>query len=188
MLNIKAIYPQNKGFTLIELILALAISSLIILPLINLLSLSINSFASVENKDELLLNGNFALDLIKYEIKSADRIISSDKIQGLDNQYQTNIGFVIRTNDDNSGIYKYTTYYVKETKLIRIACERINDSYPSSNYFKGFNEVCEFIDDIDNSKFDGENSMVNLDFKFEHKDKSKLNLKSDIYIRCETDY
>lgn len=186
MLHIRRFYLPNRGFTLIEVILAMAISSLIILPLISILNLSNKSCVLVEEKDDLMLNANFAIDYVKHEIKSADIIISSDKFIGLDTKYPTNIGFVIRINDTTEGEYRYITYYTDKNKLIRIACKKESINYPKSADFKGFNEVCELVKSIDDSKLDGENAIINLDFKFNNR--CELNLKSDIYIRCEIDY
>lgn len=186
MSSIRRFYLPNKGFTLIELILVMAISSLIILPLISILNFSINSFISTEKKDELNLYANFAIDYVKYEIKSADTIISSDKIKDLNNKYPTNIGFVIKIDAESEGLYRFITYYTDENKLIRIACERESEDYPRSAELKGFNEICEFVESIDNTTFNGENSIINLDFNL--KNNKDLNVKSDIYIRCQMDY
>lgn len=164
----------------------MAISSLIVLPLLSILNLSNISCTSVEEKDELMLNANFAIDYVKLEIKSADRIISSDKIVNLDIKYPTNIGFVIRIYDDSEGVYRYITYYTNGNKLIRIACNRTSETYPTYYYFAGYNEICEFTESIDGSRFNGENSIINLDFYFNNN--FTLNIKSDIYIRCEMDY
>lgn len=186
MLHIRRYYLRNKGFTLVELILTMAISLLIILPLLSILSLSTRSCALTEEKDELMLNANFAIDYIKYEIKSADTIISSDKFKELNFQYPSNIGFVVKINDDTLGKYRYITYYTNKKSLIRIACEKEIEDYPESIEFKGFNKICDFVENIENSKLDGENSIINLDFKF--KNRCELDFKFDIYIRCEIDY
>lgn len=186
MSSIRRFYLQNKGFTLIELILVMAISSLIVLPLLSILDFSNKSCASTEVKDELILYANFAIDYVKYEIKSADTIISSDKIKDLNTKYPTNIGFVIRIDDGVAEASRYVTYYTERNKLIRIACERGSEKYPKSTDFKGFNELCEFVESINKTKFNGENSIINLDFCFNNR--WSFNIKSDIYIRCETDY
>ena len=184
--NSRRFYTPNKGFTLIEIILAMALSSLIILPLLSILNLSNRSCTSTEEKADLMLNGNFAINYIKQEVKSADTIISSDKIKNMNIKFPSNIGFVIRRDKDPYNKYHYITYHMTGNKLVRLACESTYEAYPKANDFSGYNEICEFVDNINNSKFDGENSIINLDFDF--KNNCNLNLKSDIYIRCETDY
>lgn len=189
MWSIKHSCLKNRGFTLIEVILSLAICSLIIVPIFSILDFSIDACIIGEEKDELMLNGRYAIEYIKNEIRSADKIISSDKIKGLKIKYPTNIGFVIMIveGENNNKTYRYITYHTKNNKLVRLACSRLDSNYPSYIYFDGNNELCEFVDNIDDSKLDTENSMIYLDFKFKY-NKEKLELKSDIYIRCPIDY
>lgn len=133
-----------------------------------------------------MLNGRYAIEYIKNEIKSADKIITSDKFKDLKSKYPTNIGFVIMMYEDN-GNCRYMTYHIKDEKLIRIACTRGDNKYPSNIYFSGHNEICEFVDSIEDTKLDKNQDMIYLDFKFKNK-KSRLSLKSEIYIRCPVDY
>ncbi len=168
--------------------LSLAICSLIILPLFSILKFSMDACTTGDEKDELMLNGRYAIEYIKEEIKSADKIISSDKIEGLKKKFPTNVGFVIMIIDDNNGynLHKYSTYYVKDNKIIRLACSLKDNKYPSYTKFDGYNELCGFVNNIEETKFDIENSMINLNLKFKH-NHEKLELKSDIYIRCPID-
>lgn len=188
MLSTKRSCQRNKGFTLIELILVLGICSIIILPVYSILGFSLRSYTIGEEKDEIFLNARYGIEYIKNEIKSADIVVSPDKIEKFNTQYPTNIGFLLVFIDDK--IYKYVTYYTKDEKLIRITCDSIKDKYPRHNHFVGNNEVCRFVDTIENTKFDKENGMINLDFIFKASTKSEtsLNIKSDIYIRCDIDY
>ena len=184
MLNIRHTCLKNKGFTLIEIIISLAICAIIMIPIFSILDFSIDACTIGDEKDELLLNGKYGIEYIKNEIKSADKIISSDKFKDLNNVYPTNIGFVIMIKKSNNN-YRYVTYHTKDKKIIRIACTRDNDIYPSEKYFSGHNEICNLIDSIEDTSFDQD--MIYLDFKFK-KNNSKLSLNSDIYIRCPIDY
>lgn len=185
MLNIRHTYPRNKGFTLIEIILAIGICSIIILPLLSILNFTINACAVGDEKDDLMLNGKHAIEYIKSEIKSADMIISSEKFKDLRSIYSTNIGFVIMIHE-SSGNYRYITYHTKDNKIIRIACTRTNNKYPSQNYFGGHNEICNLVDSIEDTIVDLKQDIIYLDFKFKTNN-SNLNLKSDVYIRCPID-
>lgn len=184
MLNIRHTCLKNKGFTLIEIIISLAICAIIMIPIFSILDFSIDACTIGDEKDELLLNGKYGIEYIKNEIKSADKIISSDKFKDLKSEYPTNIGFVIMIKKSNNN-YRYVTYHTKDEKIIRIACTRDNDIYPSEKYFSGHNEICNLIDSIEDTSFDQD--MIYLDFKFK-KNNSKLSLNSDIYIRCPIDY
>lgn len=186
MLNIRHTYPKSKGFTLIEIILAIAICAIIIVPLLSILDFTIDACTVGDEKDDLMLNGKHAIEYIKNEIKSADMIISTEKFKDLGSNYPTNIGFVIMIHEA-SGNYRYMTYHTKDKKIIRIACTRTNNKYPSHNYFSGHNEICNLVDSIEDTIIDLEQDMIYLNFKFK-KNNSSLSLKSDIYIRCPIDY
>lgn len=188
MSNISHTFPRNRGFTLIEIVLSLGVCSLIIIPICSIFKFSIDACAIGDEKDELMLNGRYAIEYIKEEIKSADKIISSDKIVGLKDKFPTNIGFVIMVieEDKDYNIYRYSTYHIKNDKIIRLACGLKDDKYPSYIRFDGYNELCGFASNIEDTKFDIENSMIHLDLKFKH-NHERLELKSDIYIRCPID-
>lgn len=186
-LNIKHFYKRNKGFTLIELILVLGMCSIIILPICSMLDFSLKSCEFVEEKDEVFLNARYGIEYIKEEVKSADIVVSQDKIKNLNLKYPTNIGFLLVFIDNE--IYKYVTYHTDNGKLIRVTCDSIKGKYPSYGHFKGYNEICRLVDNIGNTKLDKENGMINLDFNFKYSNNNKasLNIKSDIYIRCSID-
>ena len=190
MLNLRDICQENEGFTLIELILALCISSIIIIPIFSILNFSIKSCAKGDEKDQLMMNGRYAIEYIKSDIKSADKIISLDKIEGLDKKFPDNIGFVIlKVNEENTiDKYTYTLYHKKNNSIMRVAYNLANDNYPKANSSHGNNELCEFADSISNTKIDVENSIIYLELDFKHDNEERLKLKSDIYIRCPIEY
>lgn len=188
ILYILRLFRKNSGFTLIELILVIAISSIIMLPTCSVLNLCIKTCSNGEQKDELILNGRHGIEYIKNEIKSADIVVSGDKIIDLNINYPTNIGFaLVNIIDDN---YQYITYYTKDGKLVRIACDFVKGKYPRAGHFKGHNEICNMIDNINNTEIDTENKMIYLDFDLKSNSdiNCNLNFKSAIYIRCRTDF
>lgn len=184
----KLLFQKNKGFTLIELILVLAIASIIFLPLYSILNLTSKTCALGEEKDELLLNARYGIEYVKNEIKSADIVVSADKIKNLKAKYPGNIGFLLVFIDGKS--YKYVSYYSENGKLVRIACDSVEGKYPSSTDFSGHNQVCRLVEDVSTSRLDVENKMIYLDFNFKsnNKDGPDLNISSEIYIRCKGDY
>lgn len=188
MWNIKLTYSKSRGFTLIEVILALAILSMVIVPLVAILGFSIRSCDIGEQKDELILNGRYAVEFIKGEVKMADKIICSKKIKGLRSMQPTNVGFVIMIteNNKNNENYKYITYHIKGSNLIRTACTKSTKTYPTPSELSGYNTIAEFIDNIEESKVDLDQSMIYLDFKLKHRNEV-LRINTDIYIRCPID-
>lgn len=181
---------RGKGFTLIEVILALGISSIVVISTYSLLDFSRNACIKGEIIDNLLLNGRYAIEYIKDDIREADRIISTDKFSGLNILYPSNVGFVILKIDENQKPeeYRFITYYMKNDKIVRLSCNRFNDKYPGQSYFDGSNNLCEYVGNIANTKFDPIHKLIYLDFIFNHINGEELRLKSDVYIRCPIDY
>lgn len=186
MWNLRLIFRKNKGFTLIELVLALGLSSILILSLSSILNFTKNAFVLGNEVDELMLNGRYAIDYIKDEVRSAEMILPSNKIRGLNGYYRENLGFVIMTKEDKN-YDRFTTYYRKDGKLIRISGLAPKGNYPIYIDLKGFNEISEFIHSIEGCKLDLENKMIYLDFKLLSDRGQELNLKSNIFIRCPID-
>lgn len=190
MLCTRPIYQKSKGFTLIELVLVVALSSVLIISLYSLLDFSTKCCLKGDRKDKLLLNGRYSIEFIKDEIKAADMIISSEKFKDLTLKYPTNIGFVILKiyREETPIRYNYITYHTNKDKIVRVACTRIDNKYPTYSYFSGNNALCELAYSILNTKFIPEDNMIYFDLKFRHGEDEELVLKSDIYIRCPIDY
>jgi len=73
---------RNRGFILMELILYIAIGSIIVLAMFSMMNFTIRVYKRGQNEDEILLHGRHAIEYIKKEIKSADKIFSSKKNTG----------------------------------------------------------------------------------------------------------
>ncbi|MCK9442983.1 MAG: prepilin-type N-terminal cleavage/methylation domain-containing protein [Tissierellaceae bacterium] len=187
MLSSKRICRKNKGFTLIEVILVLALSSLIMLPLLSILDFSIKASTSGNEKDELILNGRYAIEYIKDEIRSADVIMPSNKIKGIENEYRNIIGFILVIKEDKN-TDKFVTYHAKGGEIIRIVNTAKKGTLPPYNTFTGNNAICEYVHSIDETFLDLENKIIHLDFCLKTDSEEKLRLQSDIFIRVPIDY
>lgn len=178
---------KNEGFTLIELILSLAIGSIIIMTMFSLLRFTAQGCIKAENEDEILLNGRYAIEYIKNEIKAADKIISIDKIKELDKKYNDNLGFIIFKHDPNKGNgyeYNYVTYYLENNKIIRIAANRNNYGLPWATSFGGHNTVAEYVSSIEGTQIDFERKIIKLNFALKGVTNREYSFKSVISIRC----
>ncbi len=183
MLQFKLLCPfhQNKkinrgnknryGFTLIEVLLFLAISSIIIIILNSMLKLTIITCKKGDMEDEIFLNGKYAIDYIKKEIQTADKIIDINKFKGLSDKYEKNIGFVIlHYFPDGKSKYNYSTYYFKDNSIYRIAINRNSESYPlGSAFFQGgHNKVADYVISIDGTGINFDTNIVELYFTFQN--------------------
>lgn len=185
MLNYMALYQNNKGFTLIEFLLYFTISSILLLSILSLFIYSNKALNATDITDEIFLNGRYGLEYIKEEVLSADKIATSNKFKNLDSRYPTNIGFVLMK--ENGDLYEYITYYQKNDELIRIACKYSSKSYPSQDYFKGFNQISTNLLSLKNTKIDKENKILNLHLDMGLDNKSKMEFKYTTFFRCIID-
>lgn len=182
---------KNLGFTLIELLLALAIISLVVLSFYSALNLTINICKLGESEDDLLLNGRYAIEYIKKDIKNADKIIDIKRIKNLDKKYQNNIGFISMSyiRDTNTkGKYCYSTYYLKGNKIYRIAVNKTIDILPLYNAFGGHNVIAETVQSIGDTNIDWEKKVVHLSLGLGKKEDKETKIETKVKIRCPVDY
>ncbi len=183
----KFLLTSSKGFTLIELILALSIFSILIVSFYSILSISLKSGEKVELEDEIIQNGKYAFNYIIREIRTGDEIIASNKFKGLERKYPVNLGFVIkRKTDDNK--YIYITYYHYLDKIRRCAIELKGEEYPDGYLFQGHNTIAEYIYSINNTDINFDNKIITLNFQLGIDEDKLINFKNDIYVRCPVIY
>jgi prepilin-type N-terminal cleavage/methylation domain-containing protein len=78
MRNIKKQFKGNGGFTLIELVAAIAILAIIMTPLTMMTVHGITAYYHEQEKIELMESGQFSLFKISKEIRMSDRDIDGD--------------------------------------------------------------------------------------------------------------
>lgn len=181
-INIK----NSRGFSLIELLLSITTGFIVIICLSLLFRFLIKSNSIVESNNEILLNGRYALEYIKREIRTADMIVSSDKFPQLNEKYEDNIGFVImKYKPDEENKYNYTTFYFKDNKIIRLAANT-SSMFPNESAFSGHNAVAEHIEAIEGTVVDLKNRIIKISLLLEGK--GKVGLELSIGIRCPVIY
>lgn len=178
--------PNEKGFTLIELIIALSIFSMIILIFYNILSISISSGEKMEKENEYIQNGKHVINYIAKEIRSADEVISSNKFKYLNQKYPVNLGFVIKREVDNNK-YLYITYYHYFDKIRRIAVVS-KEEYPNGYLFSGHNNIAEYIYNIEGTVVNLEKKIITLEFLIGEEENRNIHLKTILYLSCPVDY
>ncbi|NMB27325.1 MAG: prepilin-type N-terminal cleavage/methylation domain-containing protein [Tissierellia bacterium] len=182
-----------QGFTLIELLFALAIGSIIVICLYTILNFTINAYKFTDTQDEILLNGRYAIEYIKREIRSAEKImdINLDIFSEIVEDYGDNIGFVImRYNPDSNSIdkYNYSTYYLKNNKIYRLAVNRAIEEYPKGASFGGHNQIAESVISIEGTGADFEAGLIDLSFILKGEQGRDINFRTRLNIRCPVVY
>lgn len=190
MWNFKGASSNRKGFTLLEMILSIAITSILLTSICSILLFSNKAISKSDSIDNAMFNGRYAIDYIKGEIINSDRIISSSNFCALDEELPNNLGFVsmnerIVYNDKSKiidTVYNFRTYYIEDGNLVRIAYSCKDD--PLYNYYllSGNNQIASGIMD-NNCSLDTENNIITLSFDLESAGKS-LVLESTINLRC----
>lgn len=207
MFNLRPQYLGKKGYTLVEVILGIAIMSLLIITFYTVLSFNLKVNESSILEDEILLNGRYVLEYIKEEIISADRIVSSHKFEDLDIKFPTNIGFVIvkildyekleskkngdkKTNTEKREyIYRetecnYITYYFKGDSIIRISGKAPSNMFPYVSIFEGYNEIGEALLETSRINLQKDNNLIDVHLSL-GKDKKEISkFESTIVVRC----
>ncbi len=189
--NINHLLQSKKGFTIIEFIIGFSILSIVLAGIFSILTYTTKASTQGQDMDELLLNGRFGIEYIKEELKNADMLISSDNILNLNSLYPENIGFVIFKDSgliNSDTRFNFATYYSKDNKLIRVATNRKFPIYPEGKNFSGFNEVCEGVLSIANTRVEVENKLIYLDISMGFEEDLFHSFKSCLFLDKDFDF
>lgn len=186
---------NNKGFTLIELILSLSLISLILLTVFNIMHYSIMTSNVSRYKDEILTNGRYGLEYMINEIKSADKIIDSNLIQSFNTEYPNNLGFVLynfhKGSSNEAERHEFTSYYVRNNRLQRIKRSRDSGEYENIRIFSplssGDNPLCGYVIDASKTDVNYQDEIINLKIVVGN-DEFSYEFKTMVNISCIMDY
>ncbi|HPR94624.1 MAG TPA: prepilin-type N-terminal cleavage/methylation domain-containing protein [Syntrophomonadaceae bacterium] len=114
--RMKAIY-RNQGFTVIEVIIVLALMAIVLIPAINAISVTNHSWIHNDSINPYIAQANTAMTWISREIRgaaqpsnSANSVIVEDSGQRL----------IIYRYNENSSVWEKVVYQVNANKLSRI--------------------------------------------------------------------
>ncbi|TFZ39747.1 prepilin-type N-terminal cleavage/methylation domain-containing protein [Soehngenia longivitae] len=169
---------SNDGFTLIELIISLAIISILVLGIYNLIFLSTNAMGIEDEADDYLVSGTYVVEYISDEIRSGDYILPSYLIKNLDITYPYNFKFVILNKSDD--INEYITYYYTGKEIVRISHKTSSNNLPEISKFDGYNKLDLGVSDIGDSGLNLDNNVVYLDLTFG--DKTTFKVRSAVNV------
>lgn len=111
---------NRKGFTLLEMICVLAVSSIILLTASAILMQTAGMSRKLESADTLYLNGSFTIDYIEREVKSAMDVYSPEEAPVAIANTRP-IGFSLKIND-----VKYITYARQGGTLRRYTAKELH--------------------------------------------------------------
>lgn len=181
---------NKKGFSLIELLIGLSIGSIVATSLCLLLLYCNNANEFAEEKEDVMLNGVYAIEYMEDEIRKADEIIAIEKIEGYKDKFNENFGFVILQKDINKNPPNNHILYYLENDCIKRASYKSN-VLPRAKDFKsdgGTNTLVGNVKSINNSYIDFNNSIISIDLLFSSKWNRGTKFHTDIHIRCPVKY
>jgi prepilin-type N-terminal cleavage/methylation domain-containing protein len=106
----------DLGFTLVEMMVAVAVGCLLLAALATLYVFSMRSFASMANYSDLNQKSRYASDIVSRDIRSAWNVISSTGTQLVLNEPDDTTGNTTYVWDDVSGTLRRTKN--GETKVL----------------------------------------------------------------------
>lgn len=191
MLNIKHPFPKNKGFSILEFLIGFALLSILMSLVFTILFTTMGTTIIAEKKDEILLHGRYILEYLNEEVRSSDLIISTEKIDDLDQLYPDNIGFVIMKDSgvvNSNQRYNFTTFYLNNNRIIRISINQQSIKYPKARDLKGYNEIGEYVLSLTKSSVDFENQLLYINLLMGMNLEDSYEFKSTIFLYTKLDY
>jgi prepilin-type N-terminal cleavage/methylation domain-containing protein len=194
MLNLRQLFLNRRGFSLIEFILVIGISSMIFLIIFSLYEINSKAMVYADERDEVYLYGKYIVDYIGYEVRNSDLIIRADKIKELNTKYPNNVGFLAMIDRGenyaaNGHDYRYVffTYHLKGNTLERIAYNTNNSKYPTATQLRGYNGIYDKVLSIKESKLNFDSKLLELSVTLGTDNNSKT-YKSAIYLFNKLDF
>lgn len=177
-------FSSKKGFTLIEVVIAIGFSGMFILMFFSIMRFTELNTSKVQIADNYLLNGRYVTEYISEDIMLADEIISQDDYCPENLSEDNILGFFLinRLVDDEKISYQHIYYDLTQGSLYRRTFDS-NIRCPNKAANNGGNN--RFLDnvvEIENSYFNNEDFLVYLEIKTMEPENNKE------YIFTETKY
>ena len=173
-------HKKIKGFTLIELIVAMGISLIILTVITSILGLSGSVLKGNIGRNKLENNGRYAIDYIEKEVRRSINIYPIDDYDI--NARENNLGFLLQVdpyNEENK--YQYIYYSLDRKTLMR---HSIGSSEPIEKGLKdinvGNNSIASNINSISKSYYNASEKFIHLNFECSIENINK-NYESSIY-------
>ncbi len=168
------LFSQRRGYSLIELIVAMGISMVVLLLLSNLLNVSTRSLSKSGELNSLELSYFYGINFIRTEVEGANEIIPIEN-----SDY---FGFAILNIDGTNRKlpYQYIAYRFKNNSIQRVSY-RSKEKSDTFNFLNGgVNVVMDNVEKVDSSFKDG---TIHLEIQLKRGNSSE-NYTSIISSRC----
>jgi len=108
---------ENKGLTLVELLISVSIFGILAIILIGIFVAALNAQASVLQNQEILGQASYALEYMDRSIRMALRDDAAGACSGADKNYNTASGIVFLAFDAMAGDYRCKRFYLEDNKI-----------------------------------------------------------------------
>jgi len=161
-MKISFLNKPRLGFTLQEIIIAIAISILIVLTVISIFSVNQTTFRKTSLRSELTQNGRVALDIMSREIRQAREIVT---VLPADNSNPETVSHELMLEDGHiSTQIQYIRYYLSGNSLNRQTIVYYFDTDPDTYvYWNDINAFGSPDSEVIDDRVIGEN-FTQVDF------------------------
>ncbi len=130
------IYLKNKkGFTLVELLLALGIMGIVLSAIFTFFIFNYKSFVRGENQVEAQYQSQIAMNELIENIMDAEKIAVADLENKVDGKYPVKI-LVFKISDDDEDMDTYIKFEYKNQKLYKTNKVKINSTDSIESRYK----------------------------------------------------
>lgn len=175
---------KSKGFTMLEVILAMAISLVILSVIAVLMGFSLNILKTDFEYNKKKSSISYAQSYIEKEISRSYNVYEPSEFPT--KLRSNNLGFVIEIlpyNDADEYSHDYVYYYLNNDKLQRVLYSSfVPIEEKGQIYYQGTNTICENIGSIEGTYFDKASNYIQLNFSFEE---SGINKESTLGVFVE---
>ena len=175
-------HQKYKGFTILELIVSLGISSVVLIIIVLFIGISGKTVDSTVSRNKLNNSGRYAMTYIEKEIRRSINIYSIEEL----NLHKKGrpLNFVIEVfpyQEKNRTKYQYIYYYLEDNFLRRYSITSENSIEEGlKNIEIGVNTIAENINSISKSYYNKDEKFVHLNFETKYKNNFKI-YESSIY-------
>lgn len=163
--------PKNRAFTLLEVLVALAIGSILAIVLVSILQVTMKSQRTMDRKEHFLSNAYVIFDVITDEILDAETLIPAQETS-FPLYKPDNLGFILQKKEKEA--YQLLAYHLEDSKLYRYSLRTDKDAKNADYRFgdRGFNAIAENIASLEGSAYDKNTGICKLRIRFINEDQA----------------